>query len=159
MSKGADWCFTWFAKTTDDVKLAVVAEQQKTDGTSFLFVNAVNEETEDGRPHVQGFIQLCSVRGLKWLKKRLPGAHFEKRKGSAKDARDYCDPDTIKYKLLEEGGDKHGTPSGYYEFGEFAPKDKQGKRADIAAYRDAIIAGASDMVGVRLRRLSFGILF
>lgn len=50
------------------------------------------EEGENGTPHYQGYLEFTTPTrmGAKWLRTILPGAHLEKRKGSRKQARDYC---------------------------------------------------------------------
>lgn len=48
------------------------------------------EAGENGTPHYQGYIELTAGVRLGSLKKWLPTAHFEGRKGTRDQARDYC---------------------------------------------------------------------
>lgn len=48
------------------------------------------EKGAEGTEHFQGYAELSSQQRLSALKKWLPTAHFEKRKGTAQQARDYC---------------------------------------------------------------------
>lgn len=88
------------------------------------------EEGENGTKHWQGYAELNKVTTIQALKKWLPTAHFEKRKGTKKQARDYCMKKDETYR------------DGPWEFGLFDEGD-QGKRNDIAEMRDAILDGLS----------------
>lgn len=48
------------------------------------------EVGESGTPHLQGYVYFKSQRTLESLKKRIPRAHWEIRKGSHEQAREYC---------------------------------------------------------------------
>lgn len=58
------------------------------------------EAGEAGVDHMQGYIELIDQCRLKKLKQFLPRAHIESRKGSAKQASDYCKKDG---NFIEEG--------------------------------------------------------
>ena len=45
---------------------------------------------ETGRVHIQGYVEMSKRVRFDKLKSLFPGTHFEKRKGSAKEASDYC---------------------------------------------------------------------
>lgn len=77
--------------------------------------------------HIQGYIELTAPQRLSYMKKWLPEAHFEPRKGTPDQARDYC---------MEEDTRVEGP----WERGVFG--GKQGLRSDIAAVREAIDGGA-----------------
>jgi len=143
MSKSCDYCFTWNNRTVAEVTMACLTQTTDTPG-SIAYCRAQAEVGDSGTPHVQGFIQFGSARSLGFCKKLLPGAHFEKRRGSATQANDYCN------KPLAEGG--NDAPA--WETGVFDAKDRQGARLDVTAFKEAIKAGATDEVcgGLRLRR-------
>lgn len=48
------------------------------------------EETKEGKPHLQGYIRFEKPQRLSFLKKYMPKAHLEPRRGSEKQAADYC---------------------------------------------------------------------
>lgn len=78
---------------------------------------------DKGTPHVQGYIEFSEGRSYETIKDLLQcnWVHLEPRKGTSKQASDYCKKDST-----------------FYEFGE---RSKQGARSDIKAVTDAIIAG------------------
>lgn len=76
------------------------------------------EKGEQGTLHLQGYVELHDAKTLKWLKLNFSwDAHFEPRKGTAQQARDYCRKDDTRQ-------------SGPWEFGEWTPI-RQGQRTDI----------------------------
>jgi len=78
--------------------------------------------------HIQGYIELSCPQRVSALIKWLPGAHFEVRKGTPDQARDYC---------MEEDTRVDGP----WERGVYG--GSQGKRSDIDDARDAILSGLS----------------
>lgn len=83
------------------------------------------EVGESGTPHIQGYVELKNPRSYKALNKEYfcNSAYFEKRKGTAKQASDYCKKD----------GD-------FKEFGEIS---SQGDRKDIDLVREMVSDGKS----------------
>jgi hypothetical protein len=69
----------------------------------------------EGTPHLQGYLEMSKVVKFETMKKLLPRAHIEARKGPREKARDYCMKDGI-----------------YNEKGEWAI---QGRRTDLDACR------------------------
>lgn len=90
------------------------------------------ERGENGTLHWQGYAELTKVVRLGALKQWLPTAHFEKRRGTDVQARDYCMKQDATY------------VAGPWEHGTFVPAAQtQGKRRDIDDVKEAILAGAS----------------
>lgn len=79
------------------------------------------EVGEKGTPHLQGYVEFTNDVKFKKLKQYFPRAHLERRRGTAKEASDYCKKD----------GD-------YVEKGE---PTNQGLRSDIIGLRQVIEDG------------------
>jgi len=101
------WCFTLNNPESNDVP-EHKAEQ---------YISWQREEGEAGTEHLQGYVEFTCRQRLSALKKWLPTAHFESRKGSADQARDY----TRKEESRKEGP---------WERGTFTPTT-QGQRTDL----------------------------
>jgi len=76
---------------------------------------------ENGTPHIQGFIQMEKKLRLNGMKKYLPRAHLEVRKGTSEQAAEYC----------KKEGD-------FVEKGELV---KQGARNDLKKATSSILSG------------------
>lgn len=87
------------------------------------------EVGERGTPHYQGYVELGTPRGLSYMRNVVPLAHWEIRRGSADDARDYAMKQETRM-------------AGPWEHGEFVSK-KQGRRNDLEAIKNMLDAGAS----------------
>lgn len=87
------------------------------------------EVGEEGTPHYQGYLEFERNVRLCVLQISIPGAHFEKRRGNADQARDYC----MKEDTREEDP---------VEFGVFGGTGRQGARVDLEAAAAAVAAGA-----------------
>lgn len=88
------------------------------------------EAGENQTPHLQGYVVMQKVARRSALKKLNPRCHWEVRRGTHDEAREYC--------MKEEG-----RLEGPFEVGD--PPDKQGKRSDLEAVKDRIIEGASSL--------------
>lgn len=111
------WCFTINNPTDDDKKhTAELAE------AASYYVEG-KEVGESGTPHLQGYVEFKKQKSLSAMKKALPRAHLEKRRGTAKEAADYCKKD----------GD----------FIERGVISNQGKRVDLIEIADRVTNGAS----------------
>lgn len=82
-----------------------------------------------GKLHYQGYIELIKKRRLTSLKKVYPKYHIESRKGTQKQAIDYCKKEETRYSPPREFG---------------IPK-QQGKRNDILTVRNMIDKGNNKM--------------
>lgn len=87
------------------------------------------ERGENGTEHFQGYVEMVKRATLSTMKAWLPRAHFERRRGTQKQARDYC--------MKEES--RVGGP---WELGTYVEMFA-GKRSDIAEVRDFLMAGGS----------------
>lgn len=114
------WCFTW--NNYDGI---VVPEDF---GKWFRYVIYQEEVGENGTPHLQGYIEFKRQMRLSALKKMLPTAHWEPRRGTQEEAITYCTKVETRV-------------AGPYEMGT---KTKgQGERTDIRTAYEALRAGSS----------------
>lgn len=88
------------------------------------------EVGEQGTPHLQGTLVLKQKRSMKWMQKNLLQTHYEVRRGTAQQAKEYCTKTETR---------KPGTEP--YEYGEMPV---QGKRSDLNAYKAMIEEGKSE---------------
>lgn len=115
MSRLRNFCFTINNWTQDDIdRLALI------NCTYMVYGKEIGEQKT---PHLQGYCELTSRIRFKKLKSSIPNAHIQKRKGTAKQASDYCKKDgdftvtgvmsrpgkrndlTAMYELIKEGKD------------------------------------------------------
>lgn len=83
---------------------------------------------ENGNPHLQGYVHLDKPRSLQWCKTNLDdSAHWEPRRGTHAEAREYCTKDDTRV-------------DGPWEFGD---PPKQGDRSDLLALQTMLDTGAS----------------
>ena len=116
------WCFTSFE---NELKI-------NQDDPSFRYCIIADEKCpESGRLHKQGYLELSRPQRLSYVQ-RLIGdrvAHFERRRGSRTQARDYCrDPEKDGYLRHQEYG---------------CWRVQQGSRSDLAHAKSAIAEGIS----------------
>lgn len=116
MGKGRrlrNFCFTWnnYPADYEQVLRSIPAK----------YIVFGEEKGESGTPHIQGYCELKAQTSFEVIKKKLPKAHIEPRKGSPQQAADYCKKDG-KFK----------------EVGEIS---QPGKRTDIARLRSDIQKG------------------
>lgn len=81
------------------------------------------EVGENGTPHLQGYIEVNRRCEIAWYKKHIhKTAHFEPRRGTLKEAVDYCKKD-----------------GNFHEQGEAKPDKKQGQRSDLVLIKKIIM--------------------
>ncbi len=86
------------------------------------------EQGENGTPHWQGYIELTRSNHLSWLRNHISDtAHWEPRRGSRLQARDYARKDETRV-------------DGPWESGEWREQG-QGNRSDLTEFRLAIQSG------------------
>lgn len=85
MSRSRAYCFTSnnFTSATE--------EAWRECGSKYLVYG--REVGESGTPHLQGYVEFSTVKSLAQLKAIDGRAHFEVRRGTAKQAADYCKKD------------------------------------------------------------------
>ena len=104
------WCFT-INNPTDDDKFWENGEQQE--HLEYLIVQ--EEIGENGTRHYQGFLILKRKNRLTWLKSNINNrAHWEKTRGTDKQAADYCRKD-----------DTHPDGGLRFEFGQLKAEGKR----------------------------------
>lgn len=113
MSQNRNWCFT-LNNYTD-------AEYETIINLSCKYVIVGKEVGEKGTPHLQGYIEFNAGKRLTTMKKLIPRAHFEIRRGTAEQAATYCKKD-----------------GNYTERGTIS---QQGKRTDLNAIKEEIMNG------------------
>lgn len=85
-----NWCFTLNNPTDEERQKFAEWSDQLPRGISFLIFQEERGHGED-TPHFQGYLELSNTRNLNWLKNNFNNrAHFEPRKGTQKEAIDYC---------------------------------------------------------------------
>ncbi|AMH87748.1 replication-associated protein [Pacific flying fox faeces associated circular DNA virus-6] len=94
------WCFTAFA--SDFEKFTEIISDERVFSNSDLSYIIGGEELcpLSGRKHIQGFAAFASRKRLTACKKLFPSAHFERMRGSAREAIEYCKKDG---KFVERG--------------------------------------------------------
>lgn len=111
-----NWCYTLNNPTDEEIELV--------DKIVCRYHIYGYEIGENETPHLQGYIEFDKVVRLSGMKKLIARAHFEQRRGTREQAREYCMKD--------------GT---FFEFGDFGGI-KPGKRTDIEEMVQAIKDGA-----------------
>lgn len=115
-----NWCFTDNNPDYEPMELPQHPEEK--------YCSWQLEKGESGTLHIQGYIELKKQMTLSAMKAWLPGAHFEPRKGTREEARDYTMKDDSRV-------------AGPFERGEFG--QEQGKRMDLEAVKLAVAEGKS----------------
>jgi len=83
-----------------------------------------------GTRHWQGYVEFAKKQSLSYLRRILPRAHWEVRRGSRDEARTYC--------MKEEG-----RQAGPYEHGTWQ-RSLQGKRSDLLVVKEKIKQGVNE---------------
>ena len=82
---------------------------------------------ETDKIHIQGYVELRRARSLSWVQNNISiTAHFEARRGTAKEASDYCKKEKSRI-------------DGPWELGDMTRG--MGSRSDLIDFRDAIKKG------------------
>lgn len=121
MTRYNNCCFTINNPTDQDTDLL------KDELVSYFIIGR-EVAPETGTPHLQGYLELSKQLSLSALKKIIPRAHIEKRRGTQKQAIDYCKKDN--------------------DFVEHGVKKSQGKRNDLKAVKDLVWTEGANMYSV-----------
>jgi hypothetical protein len=95
------WCFTLNNPTS---------EPDFTTTPLVRYAIYQRERGENGTEHLQGYLELSKPQRFSYLRSVLQGAHFEQRRGTREQARDYCKKqdsrlaDPVEYGTFETGG-------------------------------------------------------
>lgn len=90
----------------------------------------VSDKHPEGFLHWQIYVEHSTPIRFSTLRKLLPSAHLEPRRGSKRQAFDYCTKEDTRV-------------SDPVEWGELDLEDRQGQRSDLAVIHEAVLSGAS----------------
>lgn len=76
------WCYT--------LNNFTLLEQVEVENIDCRYHTYGKEIGEQGTQHLQGYIEFSNVKRLAGVKKLIPRAHWEQRRGTREEARDYC---------------------------------------------------------------------
>lgn len=120
MAQGRNWLFTLNNPETNDLP---------EDWKHMRFRVYQRERGDAGTEHLQGYVEFTKPVRLVAVRELLPRAHWERRRGTQDQARDYCSKEDTRI-------------DGPWIFGELP---RQGCRNDLQAVRDLIDGGAPEM--------------
>lgn len=89
MSRTRGYCFTLNNYTEEELVTILTIECE--------YLTYGKEVGEAGTPHLQGYVHFATVKSVAQVKKLLPRAHLEARKGSVDQAVQYCQKDGDVY--------------------------------------------------------------
>jgi len=113
-----NWIFTW---NNPDTELGPGIFRSLVDHKTARYVVYQLEQGGEGTNHYQGYIEFVGKKTLAAVKKLLPQAHWEPRRGTAEEAKSYCQKAETRV-------------SGPWELG--VPKqENQGKRSDLESLK------------------------
>lgn len=132
------YCFTLFHGSGNDsdrdqITLASDGLTLESFGPDVRYIIYQKEKCPDtGRLHYQGYIELTKPMRITALAKRpiFKTAHFEPRRGTREEARDYCRKEESRV-------------AGPFEFGKWR-SGGQGARTDWDSIKESVKSGASD---------------
>lgn len=122
MAKTRNYCWTLNNYTQEDI-LSISAWDCK-------YIVFGKEIGEQGTPHLQGYVEFENPRTIKGLKKLNPRIHWEARRGTAKQAREYC---------IKEN-----------DFTEKGKISQQGERKDLNELKDDIMDGKTSVDNIAI---------
>lgn len=118
-SKTRNWCFTINNPVRTKEEWLVILQ-----GKNTRYVAMGDEVGENGTPHIQGYVDFVNPHTFGGIVKIFENlAHVEKRRGSWKQASDYCKKDS--------------------KFVEFGKPPRQGARGDIDDVKDCVLENMS----------------
>lgn len=121
------WCFT-LNNPSEDEDLSF---QWLTSPVPVDYAIWQLERATTGTEHFQGYVEFASRTSLSTLRTILPGAHWERRRGSRLQAKEYASKEDTRL-------------AGPFEHGSFQA-DASGSRTDLLNIKELIKQGASDL--------------
>lgn len=123
-------CFTLFEYGSIDEYVREFGERFESEPKCIYTIFQEEKCPETDRNHLQGYCQFKDSWRLNRIQRFIgSGVHIEKRRGSLKQAIDYCRKSDTRI-------------SGPYTYGE---EPKQGRRGDLESIRDEIKAGSTEL--------------
>lgn len=127
------WCFTINNYTINDI---INLENIKCRYLIYGFEIGAN-----GTPHLQSYIEFAKVIRFNAIKKLIPRAHIEQRRGTREQARNYCmkgEQPKEEWEESQENGPNFGLNSEFIELGDWEAGG-QGRRTDLDLIRERAI--------------------
>ncbi|WP_445779030.1 hypothetical protein, partial [Shewanella sp.] len=135
MTEARNICFT--INNYSDHELNPLKEWNQ---VSFLVYG--KEIGENQTPHLQCYAEFNSSKKFTTIKKKIPRAHIEKRKGTAMEAAGYCKKGSCEDKPLKGYSIYYDTPHETWVGEQIGTLTTQGARTDITAAAQMIKAKA-----------------
>lgn len=132
MAKAKYWCFTENSNPNSfQARLETLYASLQDDIT---YICGQIEIASTGQRHFQGYVQLRVSKPLSWVRNSISdSAHWEKQKGTATQAMEYC-----------KKVDDTTVANSFVEFGRFvAGRGGAGARNDLNDFKEAIKSGVS----------------
>lgn len=123
--QGKYWCFTLNNPTLYSEQVG----QAFTERDDHKYLIFQHERGENGTNHFQGYAEFTKLRRLTQVRKILPSAHWERRKGTQQQAIDYCKKTDTRI----EGPWQFGSPA----------ENNQGARTDLQRIASMCVEGSS----------------
>lgn len=117
------WCFT--------LNNPGLRTQATLDAIQCDYIVFQEEKGMNGTTHVQGFVYFGLVKGMSYVRKLLPRAHWEQMRGTPKEASDYCEKEETR-----------ATGDGIIK-GKSGSLPAQGERVDLMLMKKDIDEGAT----------------
>lgn len=122
-ARSLHWCFTWNNPPAQYQNAATWSTHLQRYADKIQYLVAQLEIGESGTPHWQGYIEFLTRTKLATLKRMIPSAHWEKRRGTRIQARAYCQKDETRVgneqiemgRWIEEEQDRRGNQIKYRE--------------------------------------------
>jgi len=127
------FCFTYNNPTLPPQGIEALFKRK-----NYSYLVFQEEIGEEGTRHYQGYVEFPSRVKFTYFNRYLPQGehiHFAMRRGTPSQAAEYCKKDDTR---------APGVLSGPYEYGTIS-RVGQGGRTDLLAFRDAILAGSSQL--------------
>lgn len=127
-SPAKDWCFT-----CNDPRL--IAPAFSLHMAYLVYQEEVAPQT--GHHHLQGFVQFHEKKRFSWVQEQLPeGTHIEKRRGTQREAAEYCKKEQSRF------------PDGLH--GEYGHLQIQGKRNDLSRLVERVFEDHASFIDLTL---------